>query len=101
MTIRWKNIGDSGGNAKITKQKKDQFKMYSNNGVEETTEYDCFSIMHYGSYQGSKNNKMTMVSRFGLIDAKGKAFGDTIPGHRYRLTEKDIQNINDKYPAPE
>ena len=49
VKIHWNNIGDSGGNAKITQQRKDQFEISNS---EETTEYDCLSIMHYGSYQG-------------------------------------------------
>ena len=42
---------------------------------------------------------MTAINE--ITDTKGNFFGRTIPGHRYRLTEKDIQNINNKYGEPE
>ena len=59
---------------------------------EQTTDYDYYSILHYGSGQCSKNRHPTIVI---------KDTGKWIPGHRTKLRPSDIQDINNVYGMPE
>ena len=63
--------------------------------------------MHYPSFAGTKNGKATIVARFDVIEEKvkdgeikEKNWGKRIPGQRYKLSARDIQDINDKYKNP-
>ena len=67
---------------------------------DQKTDYDYFSIMHYGSFQCSSNNLPFMKAKYDVIDAKGKNWGRLIPGHRTRFSANDVQDINDKYGYP-
>ena len=54
--------------------------------------------MHNGSHDYSTNGFPFMIAKMDIIDEKGKNWGRYIPGHRYKFTANDIQDINDKYP---
>ena len=43
----------------------------------------------------------TIVPKFEVINERtGHSYGYTIPGTRCKFSPNDIQDINDKYPAP-
>ena len=81
VEIFWDNIRDD-------KNTRRQFTLCADCD-DPTTPYDLHSIMHYSSFQGRKANAKGVAMK--TKDGKG------IPGHRYRLTEWDIQKVNDKY----
>ena len=87
----------------ILKGKERQFKLCTTMCDNQATDYDYLSIMHYSSYAFSKNpkTKKTIVPKFEVINQKtGHSYGYTIPGVRCKFSPNDIQDINDKYPAP-
>ena len=80
-----------------------QFDLCTTQCDNQLTDYDYLSIMHYESYAFSKNTKTkkTIVPLFEVINQRtGHSYGYTIPVQRCKFSPNDIQDINDKYPAP-
>ena len=68
---------------------------------EQTTDYDYYSILHYGSDQCSKNRHPTIVIKDPDDPNQPDRTKYRIPGHRTKLRPSDIQDINNIYGMPD